>query len=258
MFVKELFESLRRSWASWVALGIPFIVVVAVVAALIQMSRRQATIEWIQEKGGSVTYSSGWLSRQLPPKSRSWLDKKLGGSNWSKPFDAVTAVDLEVPGIDEDDLKRLRVFKGMDTLVLDHLSETGAKHLGGFSNQLKSLSLWRSTIDDEGIEAISRFSRLESLLIISSRVTDAGMEHIGKLKRLQTLRLIHARKVMRASRTSAVFPTSLGWILGTPASMGPACCTSKVCRNWSTLSLIAAALPTRDWSTCEGTPHWKN
>lgn len=188
--VKALSASLRRNWASWVALSICVLVVVTLAVAAVRISQRQPTIDWISDQGGKVSIEPGWLSTQTPPGVRSWLDKTLG-SEWSKPFDTVAYVDLENVHLEDKDFGRLKNFRELEALSLKNLPETGLSDLKSLS-RLESLYLWRSDAGDDQIRDLSRFSKMENFYG-TARMTDRTLVSLGKLPRLRILYLHGSR-----------------------------------------------------------------
>jgi hypothetical protein len=67
------------------------------------------------------------------------------------------------------------------------VSESGMKVIAKLS-ELRKLSLDRTAVSDEGINAISAsLSELTYLNLVGTKITDAGLMHLGRLKKLKDL-----------------------------------------------------------------------
>lgn len=100
---KSLTESLRRNPASWVALGIRILSVLALAMLVIPILQRKATIDWLKDQGGDVRYGNGWLHTLTPPKFRpmvwNWWENTF--DEWREPYYAVTFQSPPVFVIDD-------------------------------------------------------------------------------------------------------------------------------------------------------------
>ena len=184
--LKRLSESLRRSWASWVAVVLLAIVVPTLVVASVRVIHRHVVIDGIREQGGIVRFEQGRLSRMIPSEARNWLDKRMGGPDWSEPFDRLTEVNLDEVNreITAEDLERLRGLTEVKSLRL-YRSEITDDHLAVLPIRFPNLTelTLRGRITDEGLAPLSRLTSLEFLSLVGTDVEGSGFANLSGLPR---------------------------------------------------------------------------
>ena len=103
---KRIYESLRRNWASWAALGLSCFAAVFLVLGFVKAVKQREVIQWVYDQGGEVGTEEGWISRLLPNGARKWFDKQFG-DQWSRPLDLVTRVQIGDEEFNANELEQL-------------------------------------------------------------------------------------------------------------------------------------------------------
>src|SRR5262249_49181606 len=106
------------------------------------------------------------------------------------PGRPVTAVFLNVPGIDDGDLRHLMAFPNLRRLSLlgTRITDEGLAHLRGLTG-LRWLSLGGPRITDEGLAYLEGLTGVEELGLHDTRITDAGLVHLRRMTGLRILDL---------------------------------------------------------------------
>jgi Leucine-rich repeat (LRR) protein len=128
---------------------------------------------------------SGNYIRNAQPPGPVWLRNLLGIDFMSN------VVEIEGSGnITDAQLLCLKVFPRLRSLhfLFPHITGDKFAFLQGL-NQLETLDLTESKLNDAGMRQIEGLAHLKCLFLIHARITDAGLEYLKGLSRLEALYL---------------------------------------------------------------------
>lgn len=126
-----------------------------------------------------------WASRGMRPASE---DEKTVLKHLEKEYDAkyklddkgrVFRVELEGPHVDDEAIEWAVKLK-----------------------QLKELSLWKSSISDNGLDKLRELKRLEHLGLMDTRISDAGLRSLEKMPSLRDIWVSENERLTRQGVTS--------------------------------------------------------
>jgi hypothetical protein len=181
-------SSLVAVWLGWWASG---------------AQKQKRAVAWVKEHRGAVYYEHQW---EKPPGSSGWLQYADGYGNrdlkaaahplrgWLGDdfFLTVRGAEFlwwEKAQISFDDLEHLAAFPALRSLSLHRMGigDEGLSHIGRLTS-LRTLCL-QEEISDAGLEQLTRLEHLESLFLHSPRITDEGLKPIARLRNLRVLRV---------------------------------------------------------------------
>jgi hypothetical protein len=111
------------------------------------------------------------------------------GLEYVKDLKNLTTLMIENTEITDAGLERLAGIDNLGTLIIYNTHATGAGLKSLKLDRLRSLYFQRTTISDEGWEAIKGLDQLQDLWIEATGATDARLEAIGNMKDLRKLGL---------------------------------------------------------------------
>ncbi|HEV3255744.1 MAG TPA: hypothetical protein VG013_02575 [Gemmataceae bacterium] len=118
--------------------------------------------------------------------------ERLGGKvgRDSAAGSAVVAIDLEGAKVRDADLRHLKGFAKLQTLVLSGtgIGDEGLAHLRGLTG-IKALLLGSTRVSDQGLAAIEGLKYLDVLDLHDTRVDDKGLVHLRGLTQLRKVYL---------------------------------------------------------------------
>jgi hypothetical protein len=159
--------------------------------------RQQADVAVFLKLGGWIDYDYEYdpknsIPRHYVPNATppgpAWLRRVLGDDFFSSVY-TVSFADLVLANpVTDGDLKHLRGFTKLKTLVLTgaHVTDAGVANLKGLTS-LAALFLICTRVTDAGLEHLSGLTKLESLSLDGTHITDAGIVHLKGLTNLEDL-----------------------------------------------------------------------
>jgi hypothetical protein len=135
--------------------------------------RQHSAVQEIKRLGGRVHF----LSDTRPP---TWLEQRVG-TDWTRFFDEVIAVNLEGTQVTDSDLNGMNWPMTVWWLDLSSTRITDATlvHVARL-RKLRHLGLHHTRVTDSGLACLKELPNLRSLLIRKSRVTDTGLADLRR------------------------------------------------------------------------------
>ena len=132
------------------------------------------------------------------PKCKRWFVKPHADVSW--PALAIEMREKYIPGLDAPERttnEHLELLQGVDylrTLSLrrTNITDDGLRHLRGLEN-VRTLLLRNTEVSNKGLVHLKRLKTLQSLGLTNTAITDKGMRHLEGLKHLRELVLCHTR-----------------------------------------------------------------
>lgn len=123
-----------------------------------------------------------------------------------KQFEKLEILILGDKGRDQE-LATVGALTSLQDLRLNNSPITGAA-LGGLRTlkDLRSLMLYRTLVDDSGMEVLSSFPKLETLGLLGTALTDKGLEAVGKITHLKWLDLRQTKVTDEGIRNLTALP----------------------------------------------------
>ena len=171
----------------------------AFAAKLEQAQRQREAVEAIRRLGGESLYDyqqnieNWWYAS---PPGPAWLRERYGVDMVAnvESVDFTRQKPTDVDRLDDAGLQQLEEhLKGLPRLKRLAISGKGVTARRSQTScdlePIKSLSIWRTSITDSGLEPIQRLTQLERLFVDETGITDAGLRRLEGLKHLKLLHL---------------------------------------------------------------------